>query len=84
MSFFNDDEHLRDHVEHDGAYYYVSSNNTPDRGYETMIFLCDKDYEVVSWFDLYSRLYDSFEEMKEYHKKVCENIEFFINKEEEN
>jgi hypothetical protein len=48
-----------------------------------MIFLCDKDYEVISWYELYSRLYDSFAEMQEHHKKVCENIELFVNKEEE-
>lgn len=38
----------------DNRHYYVDSRFTLDNGFETMVFVCNKFGEVVSWKDLYA------------------------------
>lgn len=68
-------------VKHNGndKYYMVDSNDTPYRGYETMIFLWDaEEDDVFSWGDLYVELHGNYTEMEKRHYYICENIEEFV------
>lgn len=60
----------------DGNYYMVDSNDTFDRGFETMVFDWDiKRDEVSDWVDNYQELHDDYEEMEKRHHFICENYE---------
>lgn len=70
-------EHLMNDVEYDGKNYYVSTNDTPDAGLETMIFAVDENGQI-DWHDLYVEHYATEEAATEKHKYICENIHEFI------
>ena len=70
-------------VECKGKKYFVDSNNTFDGGYETMVFNTIGEDEEVDWEDLYAEWYDSYEEMKQKHYEICNNLENYIDNEEE-
>ena len=63
----------------DGKLFYVDSAITFDNGFETMVFPCDKDGQVTSWFELYVEHYKSEEEMEQRHKYICRNLEEVLN-----
>ena len=66
-------------VKCDDIYYLVDSNDTFDRGYETMAFLYDiKKDEVISWLESYVKWYKTEEEMEKYHFEICENLERYL------
>lgn len=62
-----------------GEYVWIDSCYTLDHGYETMAFNCDEEGNVSSLIDVYADTYDSVEEMKEGHKRVCENFSTYGN-----
>ena len=82
-------EHLMDDVQLNGKWYYVSTLDTFDHGFETMVFEC-YDYEHteelkhkdsgVDWSGLYSEAHDTPEAAAERHKYIVENLDKFINK----
>lgn len=41
----------------DGKFHYVDSNDTFDKGYETMSFPCKESGEVTSWLEEYCERY---------------------------
>ena len=41
-----------------GNFVYISTCYTPDKGWETMVFECDKNGEVVNYLDLDAERYD--------------------------
>lgn len=53
--------------------FLVSTKNTPDRGWETMVFLSEGE-EVVNWDDKYQERHGSREEAYKRHKKVVEMV----------
>jgi len=65
-------------VKSNNKYYFVDSNNTFDAGYETMIFSCDENGENIDYSDLYAGWYDTEEEMRETHYKVCSELENYL------
>lgn len=62
--------HLTDVVYRNGKYYYVSSCDTFDHRYETMIFQCDKNGNVAEWNDLYCEHYPNESAMERRHKEI--------------
>ena len=69
-------------VECNGKKYFVDSNDTFDYGYETMIFDVLKNDEI-DWSGIYTERYLSYEEMEKQHYTICNNLENYINIEEE-
>ena len=80
-------EHLMDDVQLNGVWYYVSTLDTFDHGFETMVFEY-YDYEHkekykdsgVNWSGLYSEAHDTPEAAAERHKYIVEHLDEFINK----
>ena len=58
--------------------YYVDSNNTIDKGYETMVFRCDANHNVTSWLELYCERYSTEDDMRNRHHYICRNLECYI------
>ena len=69
--------HYKDDVVYGGNKYYVSTNNTPDRGWETMIFKYSKDGNI-DWGELHSRLHPNEESAKQHHTEVVSNIADYL------
>ena len=65
-------------VELNNKYYFVDSNDTLDVGYETMVFSCDKNGDSIDWSGLYTERYNTEEEMRESHYKVCNELENYL------
>lgn len=63
----------------DGKLFYVDSTETFDAGFETMVFPCDEDGQVTSWFELYVEHYKNEKEMEQRHKYICRNLEEVLN-----
>lgn len=75
FNFCIDRDHVyRDCIEvgHTGQHVVVDSRETPDRGYETMVFPSDKDGEVLDWGELDVDIYEDWQTMKEGHDEMCE------------
>lgn len=62
-------------VKSNNKYYFVDSNDTFDVGFETMVFLCDENGENINWSDLFAKRYNTEEEMRESHYKICNYLE---------
>lgn len=65
-------------VKHEnGNYYYIDSANTFDRGYETMVFKCEKEEDNfrVDFRDLYTVWYQDYSEMKRHHMWLIKHLE---------
>ena len=58
----------------DNRHYYVDSRFTLDNGFETMVFVCNKFGEVVSWKDLYAEWYTDVNEMSIGHSRIVNGI----------
>lgn len=60
----------------DGEQYLVSSADTFDAGFETMVFGWDKTHDTVAnWHELFCTRHSSYDEMQQVHEKICENLE---------
>jgi len=66
---------VRTTINRDGKHYFVSTNDTFDHGFETMIFRCDADGKVTDWGDLFSERYGTIEEATEGHKTACDSFQ---------
>lgn len=64
-------------VESENKYYFVDSNDTFDRGYETMIFKCDENGDNIDWTDIFCKNYDTYVEMELSHNNIIKNLEFY-------
>ena len=58
-----------------GQYYFVDSNDTLDKGYETMIFECDKHGKNIDWSGVFVEHYSTYEAMKENHNYIINHLE---------
>ena len=67
-------KHLKDYVVVNGQEYYVSTKNTFDVGFETMVFE-SKDKYVTSWIDCYYRHYNKVQDAIVGHRDVIDNLE---------
>lgn len=75
FNFCIDREHVyRDCVEvgHTGSHVVIDSRDTPDRGYETMVFPASGDGEVLDWGELDVNTYENWQEMEKGHNEMCE------------
>lgn len=71
-------------VHHNGKAYFVSTNNTFDKGLETMIFKSGMqpetsitriiDGEKIDWNGIHTKWHESTEDAIAYHKAVVKNI----------
>lgn len=55
--------------------YLVDSIFTLDKGFETMIFDCDKYGRVTDWSGAYTEYHNSYEEMKSRFNYIIGNIQ---------
>lgn len=67
-------KHLKDYVVVNGQEYYVSTKNTFDVGFETMVFE-SKDKYVTDWSEKFFKLYNTKEEAIEGHGYTINNLE---------
>ena len=67
-------KHLKDYVVVNGQEYYVSTKNTFDVGFETMVVEC-KDKYVTDWSEKFFKLYNTKEEAIEGHSYTINNLE---------
>ena len=75
---YNNSNHYMDYVVVNDTHYYVSTTDTYDRGWETMVFLCDENDRVVDWMERYAHWYDDEDEAIKGHKDIVENLEKYI------
>ena len=69
--FEREQNHLKSYVVHGGLFYYVSTNRTFDRGWETMIFSCDENNCVTDWAERYAELHDNATVAAERHYAIA-------------
>jgi hypothetical protein len=62
-------------VEGEERHFLVSTCNTFDHGWETMVFPCKADGAVSDWGDLYTQRYATQEEAKIGHQQTVETWE---------
>ena len=67
-------EHLKSYVVANDQEYYISTNNTPDVGFETMVFE-SKDKYVTNWREKFFKHYNTREEAIEGHNYIINNLE---------
>ena len=67
-------KHLKDYVVANGQEYYVSTKNTFDVGFETMVFESQNKY-VTDWSEKFFKLYNTKEEAIEGHSYTINNLE---------
>lgn len=67
-------EHLKSYVVANNQEYYISTNNTPDVGFETMVFE-SKDKYVTNWREKFFKHYNTKEEAIEGHSYTINNLE---------
>lgn len=80
---FPDFKQLTEVVKHEGKYYYISTNDTLDKGLETMIFDCKDEWGInVDWTGIYVENYSEPKLAIERHKYICEHVAEFIRKED--
>lgn len=60
-----------------GKPYYVSTADTPDAGWETMIFEIDED-GVIDWMGIYTRHYENSDDAHSGHCEIINHIDRFI------
>ena len=70
--------HLKDFVKVQNRNYYISTNCTFDKGWETMVFEADANNNVIDWTELYYKGYNNFNEAKEGHIYIKNHINDFI------
>ena len=67
-------EHLKSYVVANDQEYYISTNNTPDVGFETMVFKSENKC-VTDWSEKFFKLYNTKEEAIEGHSYAINNLE---------
>ena len=67
-------EHFMDYRTIGGQEYYISTANTFDRGWETMVFESENE-KVTNWSEKYQNLYSDYQKAKEGHYHVLRNLE---------
>ena len=67
-------EHLKSYVVANDQEYYISTNNTPDVGFETMVFKSENKC-VTDWSEKFFKLYNAKEEAIEGHSYTINNLE---------
>ena len=67
-------EHFMDYRTIGGQEYYISTANTFDRGWETMVFKSENE-KVTNWSEEYQDLYPDYQKAKEGHHHVLHNLE---------
>ena len=67
-------EHLKSYVVANDQEYYISTNNTPDVGFETMVFKSENKC-VTDWSEKFFKLYNTKEEAIEGHSYTINNLE---------
>lgn len=67
-------EHLKSYVVANDQEYYISTNNTPDVGFETMVFESEDKY-VTNWREKFFKHYNTREEAIEGHSYTINNLE---------
>ena len=85
--FDSDFKKMSNIVNHDGKSYFVDTNNTFDRGLETMVFNSGPqnesdneskiNFELIEWDGIYCELHDSTDVAISHHNKVVELIRRF-------
>lgn len=66
---------LRTVINRNGNHYFVSTNDTFDHGFETMIFRCNADGKVTDWGELFADRYDTIDEATTGHKVACDTFQ---------
>lgn len=54
------------------GYVAIDTCYTFDHGFETMVFKCDKNGNIIDWSDLDVDMYDNAEKAEEGHKEMIE------------
>ena len=67
-------EHLKSYVVANDQEYYISTNNTPDVGFETMVFKSENKC-VTDWSEKFFKLYNTKEEAIEGDSYTINNLE---------
>ena len=67
-------EHLKSYVVANNQEYYISTNNAPDVGFETMVFKSENKC-VTDWSEKFFKLYNTKEEAIEGHSYTIDNLE---------
>ena len=67
-------EHLKSYVVANDQEYYISTNNTLDVGFETMVFKSENKC-VTDWSEKFFKLYNTKEEAIEGHSYTINNLE---------
>lgn len=74
---FSDPRHLCYDTECGGQKYHISTADTFDRGWETMIFRRDERGEL-DVREVYQELHGDFAEAEERHEYICDHIADFV------
>lgn len=67
-----------DVVQHNDKHYYIDTSYTFDHGWETMIFLCDKNGKIKNWNHLYVETYQNISTAMKKHEYIKKHISEFI------
>ena len=67
-------EHLKSYVVANDQEYYISTNNTPDVEFETMVFKSENKC-VTNWREKFFKHYNTREEAIEGHNYIINNLE---------
>lgn len=65
---------MKNIIKKNGKHYLVSTVDTFDNGWETMVFLCDADGEVADWAELACNRYSDREEADTGHFEMVQNF----------
>lgn len=66
---------MRTIIKREESYYFVSTNDVPYTGLETMVFPFDLyGGKVTSWVELACDRYDTLEQAVEGHQRMVENF----------
>ena len=69
--------HVYNFVVVNGKEYYVSTNLTFDRGWETMVFHSENQ-KVTNWMEVFALYHDSKEEAYKTHAEVVEKLHLYL------
>lgn len=70
--------HYMDYKEVGEQNYYISTADTFDVGWETMVFTCDEDCRVTDWCEKYKLNYANESAAVNGHKYVIESLEYCL------
>ena len=70
-------KHVYNFVVVNGKEYYVSTNLTFDRGWETMVFHSENQ-KVTDWMEVFALYHESEEEAYKTHEEVVEKLHLYL------